>query len=81
MTSDEKLQFVQSQFDEIWTEGKEKAIDCPWCYAHVEPGQPVCCMTMHRATVALIERAQIVEQGLKQFESRSFRREIMSGLN
>jgi hypothetical protein len=78
MTGEEKIAFVQRQFDQIWTEGVERTIECPYCLRHVQPGALVCCPLMAAVAAALIERAQIVEQGMKSFESRMFRRSLMN---
>jgi hypothetical protein len=78
LTSEEKLAFVQKQFDEIWASGEERVIECPYCLKFVQPGEIVCCETMARAAAALIERAKLVETGLNLFQSREFRRRLMN---
>ena len=78
MTGEEKLAFVQKQFDEIWASGEERMIECPYCLKFVQPGEVVCCETMVHAMTAWIERAKLVDAGLKLFQSREFRRRLMN---
>jgi hypothetical protein len=78
LTGDEKLAFVQKQFDEIWASGVARTIECPYCMKFVQPGETVCCEKMAHAAAALIERAKLVEDGLKDLESRRFRRSLMN---
>lgn len=79
MTPEEKLADLQRQCDAIWDSGKESPINCPYCYHTVEIGQGPCCDLLDRAIRAIIERAKAVEDGMKAYQSREIRREIMGG--
>ena len=76
-TSEEKIEYVQSQCEQIWQANRELPIDCPYCYSRVEPGEGVCCQMLDKAIRAIIERAQSVDEGLRKYEQREFGRQIM----
>lgn len=77
MTSEEKLDDIQRQCAEMWEDGAEKSISCPYCLHVVNPGEGPCCKLLDKAIRAIIYRARSVAAGFKAYESRSIRREIM----
>ena len=77
MTPYEKISYVQRQCDAMVDSGKEIPVYCPYCFHTVQPGKPPCCQLLAKCVKAIIERYKKVSEGLKEYESRSIRRNIM----
>jgi hypothetical protein len=58
----DKLAFVREQMASMWRDGVEKEISCPYCLSVVPVGAPVCCGTLQRAVVAILEAQEVVDK-------------------
>jgi hypothetical protein len=77
LTGEQKIQFIQSQCDAMWEARREIPLDCPYCLKTVQVGDPPCCVLLDKAIRAIIERANVVDDGMRCYERREFGRAIM----
>jgi hypothetical protein len=74
MTSEQKIEYIAKQIHAA-EQGRQNAINCPYCDEQNIEGNPLCCVLMGRAVAAILinkddkERAEHAERILEKVQA------------